>query len=292
MKRLLLLTCLALTAMTRSLLLAQPPPLPPVEPDVVPLWPDESPNNPAEGPRPQLEIYRPFAPARPIPATIVILPGGGFRLLSPFERVMAEYFRSLGYTAVVVTYRVQPHLYPAAVADCLRAVRLVRQHASTWQIPERIALFGGSAGGYLAAFVATRPEFYRDAADDLAGRISPRPDRLILLYPAISAAELFRIAAFDHWLGNAANQALRENLSLERHVTADNPPVILFHAADDKTVIPDHSIEFARACWTAGVPAELHVFARGGHGRVFAYDAEVSPRWRALLQQWLETWSE
>ena len=245
-----------------------------------------------DGPHPQLEIYRPFTPAQPANATIVILPGGGFRLLSPFEKVMAEHFRSLGYTAVVVTYRVQPHRYPAAVADALRALRLVRHHADAWRIPQRIALLGGSAGGYLAAFVATRPEFYRDPADDLAGLVSARPDRLILLYPVISAASSYRIAAFDQWLGETAGETLRDHLSLERHVTRDNPPAILFHAADDRTVVADHSIEFARACWKANVPAELHVFPRGGHGRVFAYDAEVSPRWRALLQQWLAAWVE
>ena len=50
--------------------IAQTPPLPPVEPQIVPLWPDGSPNNPAEGPRPTLEIYRTFAPARPANATM------------------------------------------------------------------------------------------------------------------------------------------------------------------------------------------------------------------------------
>ena len=114
---------------------AQPAPLPPVEPEVIPLWPDGSPNNPADGPRPTLEIYRPFTPARPANATIVILPGGGYSMLSPFEKVFGEYFRSLGYTAVVVNYRVKPHPYPAAYADAQRAMRLVRANGVKWGLP-------------------------------------------------------------------------------------------------------------------------------------------------------------
>ncbi len=70
-----------------------------------PLWPDGSANNPAQGARPALEIFAPFSPEHAIPATVVILPGGGYAGLSRFERLFAEYFRSLGYTAVVVTYR-------------------------------------------------------------------------------------------------------------------------------------------------------------------------------------------
>lgn len=264
--------------------------LPPVEPQVVPLWPDGSPNNPTEGPRPTLEIYRPFTPARPANGTIVIVPGGGFSLLSPFERLMAEYFRSLGYAAVVVNYRVKPHRYPEPFADVLRAMRLVRRHAAEWQLPvKRLGLLGGSAGGHLAALVATRPDLHRDPQDDLASQVSARPDRVILLYPVISTVAPYRHRSLQNWF---ADEAQRPDASPERHVNKETPPVILFHAADDTTVTPDNSIDFARACWAAGVPAELHVFPRGGHGRTFAYDAEVSPRWRALLQQWLAAWPD
>lgn len=277
-----------------SLLSAQtPPPLPPVEPQIVPLWPDGSPNNPKDGPRPTLEIYRTFTPARPVGATIVIVPGGGYGMLSPYEKIMAEYFRGLGYDAVVVNYRVKPNRYPAAYADALRAIRLVRAHAEEWKLPvKRLALIGGSAGGHLASLVATRPDFYRDPQDDLAGKVSARPDRLILLYPVISAVAPYRHRSFESWFGPETPEALRADVSPEKHVTKDTPPTILFHALDDTNVIADNSIDFTKACQAAGVPVELHLFPRGGHGRVFAYDAEVSPRWRALLQEWLAGWKE
>lgn len=288
------LTCaLLLLGAATTLTPAPAPPLPPVEPEIVPLWPDGSRNNPTEGPRPTLEIYRPFTPARAATATVVIIPGGGYSLLSPFEKLFGEYFRSLGYAAVVVNYRVKPHRYPAAYADALRAIRLVRSRGGEWGLPvKHLALYGGSAGGHLAALVATRPDFHQDGEDDLATTVSARPDRLILLYPVISASAPYRHGSFNNWFDANTADSLREAVSPERHVTKDNPPVILFHAADDKNVRPDNSIAFAQACWAVGVPAELHIFPRGGHGRTFAYDAEISPRWRNLVQHWLEKWAE
>ena len=68
--------------------------------------------------------------------------------------------------------------------------------------------------------------------------------------------------------------------------------MIIFHAADDTNVIVQNSVDFARACWAVGLDAELHVFPRGGHGRTFAYDVEVSPRWRAILTDWLANWRD
>jgi acetyl esterase/lipase len=278
-----LLTSLAVNALTSTS-------APPVEPQTISLWPDGSPNNPVGEPRPNLMIYRPFAPTRSDSATIIIVPGGGFNVLSPYEHLLAEYLRSLGYTAVVVNYRLKPHRYPEPFADVLRAVRLVRRNADEWHLPSRhVALLGGSAGGYLAALAATRPDAYRDPQDDLADKVSARPDRLILLYPVISTLASYKHHSLDNWF---TDEAQRPAVSPERHVSKDNPPAIIFHAADDTTVLPENSIDFARACWAAGVPAELHIFPRGGHGRVFAYDAEVSPRWRAILQDWLANWRD
>jgi len=264
----------------------------PAAPRVIELWPDGSPNNPAGGPRPTMEIYAPFVPEHAQPATIVICPGGGYSGLSPYERLFAEFFRGLGYTAVVVNYRVAPNRHPAPFADATRAIRLLRANAKEWKIPaDRLALMGGSAGGHLAALVGTRPDFYRDPADDLAATIPARPDRLILAYPVISAVNPSnKSRSFERLIGLDAPLALREAVSVEHHVDARTPPVFIFHAADDPLVGVEQSLVFAQACWAAKVPAELHVFPRGGHGRLFAYAADVSPRWRSLLQDWLAAW--
>lgn len=261
------------------------------DPRVVPLWPAGSANNPPDGPTPMLEIFSPVVPAHAQPATIVILPGGGFAGLSPYERRFGEYFAALGYPTVVVSYRVAPHRYPASFADAARAIRLVRKHGKEWQLSSnRIVLLGGSAGGHLAAMIATQPDLYRDPDDDLAGMLSARPDRLILLYPVVTAIEPFAYASFERLLGPNATDELKAQVSPERHVTASTPATLLIHAADDPVVNVQNSVFFAEACWRAKVPAELHVYPRGGHGKQFAYDAEMSPLWRDVVQLWLARW--
>lgn len=259
---------------------------------VVPLWPEGSPHRPAGQTGPALEIFRPFSPDHSIPATVVILPGGGYSVISRFERLFAEYFRGLGYTAVVVSYRVAPNRHPAPYADATRAIRLLRAQRQEWKVPaSNLALMGGSAGGHLAALVATRPDFHHDPEDDLAGQISARPDRLILAYPVISAVnECADCRSFKRLLEPNPSEELRRQLSPELHVSPETPPTFIFHAADDAVVPVENSIVFARACWAKQVPAELHVFPRGGHGRLFAYAADVSPRWRELLREWLAAW--
>jgi acetyl esterase/lipase len=239
-----------------------------------------------------LEIFSPFSPDHAIPATIVILPGGGYTVISRYERLFAEYFRGLGYTAVVVTYRVAPQRYPAPYADATRAIRLLRANGAEWKVPaQNLALMGGSAGGHLAALIATRPDLHLDPEDDLAGKISALPDRLILAYPVISAVnDCADCRSFVRLLGPTPSDEMRRELSPELHVSAQTPPTFIFHAADDRNVTVENSITFARACWAKGVNAELHVFPRGGHGRVFVYAADVSPRWRELLREWLAGW--
>jgi acetyl esterase/lipase len=239
-----------------------------------------------------MEIFLPFAPKDSIPATIVIFPGGGYAGRSVYERLFAEYFRGLGYTAVVVNYRVAPNRYPAPYADAARAIRLLRVRGSEWGVPaQNLAVMGGSAGGHLAALVATQPGIYLDPEDEYAAEISIVPDRLILAYPVISAVnECAQCQSFVRLLGPDPSPETRRLLSPELHVSASTPPTFIFHAADDPLVPVENSLAFARACWTAHVPAELHVFPRGSHGRLFAYAADVSPRWRALLQEWLATW--
>ena len=78
-----------------SLVSAQTPALPPVEPRIVPLWPDGSVNNPAAGPRPTLEIYRPFAPAHDAGATIVVFLGGGHGYSFAYDAHFSPRWRAL-----------------------------------------------------------------------------------------------------------------------------------------------------------------------------------------------------
>lgn len=217
---------------------------------------------------------------------VVIVPGGGFKSLSPYDRLLAEYFRAEGYPAAVVNYRTLPATYPTAVADVLRAIRLLRANELKALGADRILLLGESAGGMLASIAAVEPNLVNDPNDDLASTVSARPDLLLLLCPVITAAEDFRYRDVDLWLGDRKSE--REQISPERHVTRDAPPALIFHAADDPIVPYEGSILFAQAYWKVGGDATLHIFPKGAHGFAFFNAPATSRSWREQALLWLE----
>jgi acetyl esterase/lipase len=234
-----------------------------------------------------MDVFRPLAPIS-MDTLILIVPGGGFVSLSPYDRLLAEFFRQEGYPAAVVNYRVLPARYTESVADVMRAIRLLRTQGTAWGITvNRIAVLGESAGGMLAAITATQPALVVDSQDGLASTVSARPDLLILLSPVISAVAANRYHGVDKWIGADATQALRERITPELHVPANAPPAILFHAADDPVVPYEGTLDLARAYWKAGAPAELHLFPSGGHGHAFYDSPAISQAWRQQILLWL-----
>ncbi len=156
--------------------------------------------------------------------------------------------------------------------------------------PERIAIMGFSAGGHLSASVATRPDFYVDGDDDLAGRVSARPDRVIVGYPAISLVTSHHAGCATKLFGPDAPEEQRRELSLELHVTPQNPPAFIYHTADDRGVLVENSLMFAAAYAREKVPFELHVYKSGAHGLGMALDHPALRSWTGLLTDWLSDW--
>lgn len=238
----------------------------------IPLWS-------ADGP--SLEIHRPAKTAR---TAVVVCPGGGYRVLAPHEgTVIGEFLAANGVLAAVVPYRVFPHRHPAPLADACRAMRLMRHHFE-W-LP--VGIMGFSAGGHLAATVATQPDLYHDPNDELVGEHSARPDRVILCYPVISFVATAHQGSGVALLGENATDDQRRQLSNELHVTQETPPAFLFHTADDPAVPVENSLLFASACVQQKVPVELHIFPHGRHGVGLAADDPVLRRWPELLVNWL-----
>jgi acetyl esterase/lipase len=276
-----------------------------LRPRISPLWPDGSPlngRNPQD--RPRLEIYAPIRPATPVgsataaapaPAAapaVIVCPGGGYSHLAPHEAApVAWMFARHGIAAMVCHYRVAPNRYPAPYADVARAVRLVRHLAPELRVdPARVALMGFSAGGHAVVTVATRPDLYREPADDLAATVSARPDRTILAYPVVSMLEEPHVGCLENLLSPDADLELRAALSAERWVNAGTPPAFLFHTADDPAVPAGHSLRYAAACQEHGVPVEMHLYAHGHHGVGLAQDFPALATWPHLLLTWLADW--
>ena len=242
--------------------------------------------------QPTLTVFTP-APGTANGTAVIICPGGGYARLSIDSEGydVAKRLNEMGVTAFVLKYRLpneqsQPDKSIAPLLDAQQALRFVRQQAAKYSLnPERIGLMGFSAGGHLAAWAGT--QFARPAGDN-PGPESVRPAFLVLLYPVISFSDSLRHAGSrDNLLGKSPSAELVRQYSNELHVSTQTPPTFLVHAEDDKTVSVNNSLVFYQACLRHGVPAELHLYPRGGHG--FGLNNSTTPdRWADRLRNWLE----
>jgi acetyl esterase/lipase len=228
--------------------------------------------------RPTITICRPTQETDTGTAA-VICPGGGYwNLYWQLEgEEVAQWLNSLGVTGVILKYRVprrpdEPKGEPARrpLQDAQRAVSLIRSNTQEWGIhPQRIGIIGFSAGGHLA--IATATSFHQrtyEPVDDVDG-VSCRPDFAIPVYSGYLKAQ-------D-----------RNELAPGLHVPDDTPPVFLVHGDDDLISTPEHSVFMYLALKRAGVPAELHVYARTAHD--FGVRAADRPyaSWTESCANWL-----
>src|SRR5262249_47826211 len=120
---------------------------------------------------------------------VVVCPGGGYGGLAVDHegRQVAEWLNGQGVTAFVLRYRLKPYRHPVPLQDAQRAIRTVRAQAKEWQVdPQRIGIWGFSAGGHLASTAGTHFDEGKPDASDAIDRVSCRPDFLILCYPVIT----------------------------------------------------------------------------------------------------------
>ena len=247
--------------------------------------------------KPTVTVYLPDE-ARRSGAAVLICPGGGFNRLAIDKEGhdVARWLSGQGIAAMVLKYRLPDpgaglFVRNGAVKDMHRAIRLVRRRAREWNIaPDRVGVMGFSAGGYLAALSGTLFDKGNPKAEDPIERESCRPDFITPVYPLISLLQHApgspqRIASM---LGPGATEAMLEEYSPDRRVKAGAPHAFLVHACDDN-LPAEHSIHFYLGLRQAGVPAELHVYAVGGHG--FGIRARGLPvsSWKDRWLQWLRT---
>lgn len=223
--------------------------------------------------KPQLLVYP--APADKHTGTAVIVaPGGGYNILAIEHEgtQVCEWLNSLGVTAFLLKYRVPKRAMQlpdnlAAIQDAQRAVSLVRSKAADWKLaPDRIGMLGFSAGGNLTAWACLADKRHYDSIDD-ADKASSRPSFAALIYPAYLVDK-----------GGA--------LKAEYPVTKDSPPMFFAHASDDP-VTPVSSVALYSALKKAGVPAELHVYATGGHGFGMRKSEHPVSSWPARCGDWM-----
>jgi acetyl esterase/lipase len=189
---------------------------------------------------------------------------------------VCDWLNSTGITCVLVKYRVPDSgPYPkssAALQDAQRAVGIVRARSGEWHIdPRRIGVLGFSAGGHLAAALSTH--FDRRLYDpiDAADGLSCRPDFAVIIYPGYLAL---------------ADKNFAPNPDIP--VTDQTPPSFIVQAEDDPVHV-ENAVVYFLALKNAKVPAELHIYAGGGHGYGLRRTALPVTTWPVSVETWLRT---
>lgn len=261
------------------------------------LWPDGAPGakGDKEGDKPTLTIYLP-PKEKNTGTAVVIFPGGGYGFLAVDHEghQIAQWLNSLGAAGFILKYRHRNsgagYGHPAPLQDAQRAIRMVRSRAIEWNIdPNRLGILGFSAGGHLTSTAGTHFDKGKSSAKDPVDRVSCRPDFMILIYPVISFTEWYvHSGSRKNLLGDNPDKDTLESLSNEKQVTAETPPTFLVHADDDSGVPPENSIYFYLALRKAKVPAEMHIYQRGGHGFGLGKKDSAASGWPVCCAGWMK----
>jgi acetyl esterase/lipase len=212
-------------------------------------------------------------------AAIVVFPGGGYQILSmDLEGTeVCDWLNQIGVNCVLLKYRVPDSgPYPksaAALQDAQRAVGLVRLHAAEWGIdPHRVGVMGFSAGAHLAVAISNHYDKRLYDPIDAADQLSCRPDFAVVIYPGYTAM---------------ANQNFAPNPDIQP--TANTAPTFLLQAEDDYAAHVESSVVYFMQLKNVKVPAEMHIYAEGGHG--FGLRPRDFPimGWPRLVETWLHT---
>jgi acetyl esterase/lipase len=277
------------------------------------LWPGDAPGMPASPPvaaptmngpagarqlwlrgiaHPEINVFR---PARPDGSALLVIPGGGYNFVSVQNEGIdvARRFTNAGTAIFVLSYRLPDEGWArrerVPLQDAQRAMRLLRAQATRLDLdPARLGVLGFSAGGHLAADLATAFDEPCYGVVDGADRLSARPHHAGLIYPVASFQPgVGHDDSRDNLLGPGASAAAIAAHSPAEHVGADTPPCFIVHAMDDETVPVGASLAMMDGCRRARIPVETHLFESGGHGFGVPSQADAPAySWPELFMAW------
>ncbi|RZU42274.1 alpha/beta hydrolase [Edaphobacter modestus] len=227
--------------------------------------------------KPTLDFY-PAPAAHNTGATVVVFPGGGYRILAyDLEGTeVCTWLNSIGVNCALAQYRVPMEKRypddPSDLEDAQQAMRITRAHAAEWHLePNRVGVLGFSAGAHLVVVLGNHPDFKRANEPTGEASVSARPDFVVAIYP-----------------GYLVEPPAHTQLSRGIDPGENTPPTFLLQAEDDP-VHEENVLVYFQALKQLKVPAELHVYSEGGHG----YGLRPSPlpisHWPSLVETWLNT---
>ncbi len=217
-----------------------------------------------------------YTPKNANGTAVIVCPGGGYAILAiDLEGTeICTWLNSIGVTAILLKYRVPAPgsklRYELPLQDAQRALGLVRYNAAKWNIkPDHIGILGFSAGGHLTAALSNNNTQRTYPQVDAADAVNCRPDFAILIYPA--------------YLKSSTDPA---KLAPEVQVTSITPPTFIIQTEDDPIDV-QNALTYYSELKNFKVPAEMHLYPKGGHGygmRTTDSDLAGYPK---LLQNWL-----
>ena len=226
---------------------------------------------------PTLTLYR--APQdKDTGAAVVIFPGGGYNILAwDLEGTeVCDWLNSIGVTGVLLKYRVPKRAgidkHVPALQDAQRAVGLVRSRAREFGLdPQRLGVLGFSAGGHLAAALSASVGQRTYPAVDDADKISCRPDFSVLIYPAYLTLK---------------DQG--EKINPDTAVSSNTPPAFIAMTQDDPVRV-ESALYYSIALKQSGVPFELHIYPKGGHGYGLRRTEHLVTAWPDRAADWMKS---
>jgi acetyl esterase/lipase len=246
--------------------------------------------------KPTITVFTPTVKNNGV--AVLVFPGGGYNKLAiELEgSEICEWLASIGITGVLLKYRVPasgPHwdeacncqkdpVKPLALEDAQRAVGLVRYNAKVWSIdPQKIGVMGFSAGGHLVADVSTHYKERAYPVSDEADRTSCRPDFVISFFPG------------HMQFHSKGPYEINSTLPFD----SNTPTTFILQAGNDPVDTIQNSLLYYIALKKAGVPAEYHVYAEGGHAFGYKKSSQNIPNWNGLpiaewphlVERWLQT---
>lgn len=212
---------------------------------------------------------------------VVLCPGGryGYLELQSEGFDWVGYLNSMGCAAIVLRYTMPAGDPSKPVRDAEEAVALVRRHASEWGIrPDAVGIFGFSAGGHLASYVATN------------SRGESRPDFQCLFYPVVTMDSSYtHMPSRNNLIGPRATAADVRRYSNELNVDSTSPRAFIVANEDDVKVPARNAISYYLALMANGVPAALHVYPTGAHGWGFGGRFAYRRQLMDELEAWLDS---
>ncbi|MDR0872792.1 MAG: alpha/beta hydrolase [Prevotellaceae bacterium] len=223
-----------------------------------------------------------FLPEKPDTSgiSVIICPGGSYIYLDMDNEgfSVAKYLNSKGITAFVLKYRTawQHNHHPAMIQDLQRAMQIVKENAEKYKIdPEKVGVMGFSAGGHLAGTAAeyfdlrfVTIDLRQSQVENRISHIELKPYFAAMIYPVVTMTneETVHKKSRKNLLGKDYTPELANQMSLEKNVHEDMPPIFLLHCTGDKTVDYRNSVAMDKALTEKNVKHKFLLFEENGHG--------------------------